>query len=184
MTMVPLLADDAVPPPLAGLFEAVEEDYGFVPNILRALANTPELATAFLPLWAGVYRSPVIGGRLRALAALGTARSLECTYCVAHMTRSARRAGLVDTELDAIGDPDAEQSVFDPREALILEVADALTQDPDGVTDDMRTELAAAFTPGEVVNIVLAIGMYNLTSRVLKALQIPVEDVLVAVEAS
>lgn len=178
MAMVELLGDDAVPPDVAALFRAVETDYGFVPNILRALANTPQLVAAFLPLWAEVYRSPTIGARLRALAALGTARSLECSYCVAHMTRSGRRAGLVDGELDAIGSATAERETFDPREALILEVAAALTQDPDGVTEDMRARLSAQFAPAEIVNILMAIGLYNLTSRLLKSMQIRVEDVL------
>jgi alkylhydroperoxidase family enzyme len=96
------------------------------------------------------------------------------------MTRSGRRAGLVDGELDAIGSATAERETFDPREALILEVAAALTQDPDGVTEDMRARLSAQFAPAEIVNILMAIGLYNLTSRLLKSMQIRVEDVLLA----
>lgn len=178
MAMIELLDGDAVPPPVADLMKLVEREYGFVPNILRAMAHCPELVLPFVPLWSQVYSSPTIGGRLRALAALGTAKALECNYCMAHMTRSARKVGMVENEIVVIGDAAAERTVFDQREALVLEVADALTRDPDGVTDDMRERLRAEFTPGEIVNIVLAIGMYNLTSRFLKALQVDVEDAL------
>ncbi|ROO50967.1 putative peroxidase-related enzyme [Micromonospora sp. Llam0] len=184
MAMVQLLDEQSVPPEIARLFTSVEQEYGFVPNILRAMANCPDLLAVFVPLWAQVYRSPTIGTRLRALAALGTAKAQDCTYCVAHMTRSARQAGLVDAELVAIGDAAEERSVFDAREALILEAADALTRDPDGVTSDLRARLAAEFTDDEIVNIVLAIGMYNLTSRFLKALAIDVETIFSEVGAA
>lgn len=184
MATVPLLDEDTVPPEISALFRAVEREYGFVPNILRAMAHCPDLLTKFVPLWAQVYQSPTIGARLRALAALGTAKAQSCTYCVAHMTESARRAGVGDSELMVIGDLAGERSVFDRREALILEVADALTRDPDGVDDELRDRLTTEFEPGEIVNIVLAIGMYNLTSRFLKALSIDVESIFDSVPAS
>lgn len=183
--MVRLLPDADLPEGLAPLFEAVRAEYGFVPNILRALAHCPDLTSAFVPLWAEVYRSPTIGPRLRALAALGTATTQEsrspgvqeCTYCIAHMSASARRAGIGEMQIGAIGDAIAVAEVFDDGEALVLEVADALTRDPDGVTEDLRARLRARFSEAEIVNIVLAVGMYNLTSRFLKALEIGVEDV-------
>jgi len=174
---VELLSEDAVPPKVAHLFDAVRQEYGFVPNILRAMAHCPDLLTVFVPLWGQVYRSPTIGPRLRALAALGTAKAQDCTYCVAHMTESARRAGIGEIEIGAVGSLADERAVFADRDALILEVADALTRDPDGVTGELRDRLTAEFTPEEMVNIVLAVGMYNLTSRFLKALSIDVEAI-------
>lgn len=177
MALVELKNDEQVSEDLGDLFEMVAREYGFVPNILRAMAHCPDMVTAFVPLWAQVYRSPAIGERWRALAALGTAKAQQCTYCVAHMSASARRAGLGEPEIGAVGDAVVEKSVFDAKEALILEVAEALTRDPDGVGDDLRSRLREQFGEGEIVNIVLAIGMYNLTSRFLKALSIDVEDV-------
>jgi uncharacterized peroxidase-related enzyme len=184
MAMVELLDKDAVAQKIAQLFAEVEQEYGFVPNILRAMAHCPDLVMTFVPLWAQVYQSPVIGPRLRALAALGTAKAQKCTYCVAHMTASARRAGLGEGEIVAVGDATEERAVFDPREFLILEVAAALTRDPDGVTTELRQRLVATFRPDEIVNIVFAVGMYNLTSRFLKALSIDVEDIFTAAVAS
>ncbi|OLR94847.1 carboxymuconolactone decarboxylase family protein [Actinokineospora bangkokensis] len=184
MATVELLDDDSVPAPVRQVFDAVRAEYGFVPNILRAMANSPDLLAVFVPLWAQVYRSPAIGPRLRALAALGTAKAQDCTYCVAHMTASARRAGIAEHQIAVVGDLVGARSAFDDREALILETADALTRDPDGVTDELRARLTAEFGAAEVVTIVLAIGMYNLTSRFLKALSIDVEDLFDAAPTS
>ena len=151
-----------------------------MPNILRAMAHCPDLLTVFVPLWAQVYKSPTIGPKLRALAALGTAKAQDCTYCVAHMSASAHRAGFGGEEISAVGDAARERHVFDEREALILKLASNLTKDPDGTSDEMRTHLRAEFSESEIVNIVLAIGMYNLTSRFLKALDIELEDIFTA----
>ncbi|HEY6794525.1 MAG TPA: carboxymuconolactone decarboxylase family protein [Kineosporiaceae bacterium] len=180
MAVVELLSADQVPPEVSAVFEAVEREYGFVPNILRAMSHSPELLVSFVPLWAQVYASPAIGPRLRALAALGTAKAQDCSYCVTHMTASARRAGVSDEELAAVGVLAAQQAVFAEREALMLNLADTLTRDPDGVTDELRSRLASEFAPDELVTVVLAVGMYNLTSRFLKALDIEVEDVFQA----
>ncbi len=177
MALVDLLDKNDAPPEAGAVFDAVAKEYGFVPNILRAMAHCPDLLTTFVPFWGQVYQSLTIGPRLRALAALGTAKAQECTYCMAHMTASARRAGVAEQEICAVGDVVAERNVFDEREALILELADSLTRDPDGTSDEMRARLRGAFSDSEIVNIVLAIGMYNLSSRFLKALSIDVEDV-------
>ena len=177
MPLVELLDPDEAPAAVADIFRRVGEEYGFVPNILRAMAHCPDLLTVFVPLWGQVYSSPTIGARLRALAALGTARAQDCTYCVAHMSASARRAGLDGDEIGAIGNALSERNVFSEREALILELASDLTKDPDAVDDAMRERLRGEFSQSEIVNIVLAVGMYNLTSRFLKALDIGVEDI-------
>ncbi|WP_413803244.1 carboxymuconolactone decarboxylase family protein [Streptomyces iranensis] len=180
MAIVDLQQDEDVIPEVRSVFAAVREEYGFVPNILRAMAHCPDLLQAFVPFWAQIYASPTIGPRLRALAALSTAKAQECAYCVAHMSASARRAGMGEHEISAVGDSRARTQVFDPKEALILELADRLTQDPDGTTDALRKRLRGVFTEAEIVNIVLAIGTYNLTSRFLKALAIDVEEELTA----
>lgn len=177
MALVELLEPTEASTEVAPVLQRVAEEYGFVPNILRAMAHCPDLLTAFVPLWGEVYRSPTIGARLRALAALGTAKAQACTYCVAHMTASARRAGLAEQEISVVGDASVERSVFTDREALVLELADVLTKDPDRTSDEMRARLRAEFNESEIVNIVLAIGMYNLTSRFLKALSIDVEEI-------
>jgi uncharacterized peroxidase-related enzyme len=177
MALIDLVEREQASPEVAAMFDLVAAEYGFVPNILRAMAHCPDLLTTFVPFWGQVYHSPTIGARLRALAALGTAKAQECTYCMAHMTASARKAGLAAQEINAVGDRATESQTFTNQETLILSLADVLTRDPDGIGDKLRADIRAEFSDAEIVNIVLAIGMYNLTSRFLKALAVDVEDV-------
>ncbi|MEM9489949.1 MAG: carboxymuconolactone decarboxylase family protein, partial [Myxococcota bacterium] len=177
MSVVKLLNNDEVTPEVKELLGRVEAEYGFVPNILKAIAHCPELLTTFVPFWATVYRSPTIGAQLRALAALGTAKAQQCDYCLSHMTVSARRAGLSSDQIDAVGPDLADLGVdlFDEREATLVEYADALTRDPKNVSAELKEKLKSKFSDAELVNITLAIGLYNLTSRFLNGLEVDVE---------
>ena len=158
------------------VFNAVEQQYGFVPNILKAIANCPDLLATFAPFWGAIYTSPVISARDRAIAALATARSHNCNYCVSHMSASAMKAGMSGLEIAAttLAGCDALPS---ERDKLIVEYATTLTKDTGGVTDELRTRLKSEFSDAELVNLTLVIGLYNLTGRFLRALNIEVEDV-------
>ena len=177
MSVINLVKDtDVNDPRVSAVFNAVRREYGFVPNIIRVVANCPELLEVFVPFWARVYESPRIGGRLRAIAALGTAHSRDCKYCIAHMSESARRAGLDDDELAAIARRDGD-AILSKSEQAVLNFATALSCG-NGVSSEAATVLSGTFNSAEVVNITLAVGLYNLTSLFLQSLDIEVDEVL------
>ena len=176
MAIVKLLEKHEMDPAVSEILDQVEKLYGFTPNILKALANCPQLLTTFVPFWGGIYVSDAIGPRYRALAALGTAKAHDCQYCIAHMSVTARKAGLTEAEIDAAGRPD-DNRTLDERERCIVEYASTLTKDSGGVTDELLQKMKNCFTDAELVNLTMVIGLYNLTGRFLKALRIDIEDV-------
>lgn len=157
-------------------FNTVELEYGFVPNILKAIGNCPELLTSFVPFWAKIYSSPYLSDRHRALAALGTANTYGCNYCMAHMTQSALRVGLTEEEILATGS-DKGLGILNEKESLIIEFSSSLTKSPEGVNDVLLSKMKESFNDSEIVNLTLIVGLYNLTGRFLKALRIDVEPV-------
>ena len=183
MSTVNLVQKDEATGKVEQVFTAVEQQYGFVPNILKAIANCPDLLATFAPFWGGIYTSPVISARDRAIAALATARSHNCNYCVSHMSASAMKAGLTGVEIGATTF-EGRDALNSEREKLIVEYATTLTKDTGGVTDELRTRLKNQFTDAELVNLTLVIGLYNLTGRFLRALNIEVEDVFRGMPAS
>lgn len=176
MSTVKLVQKDEATGKVEQVFNAVEQQYGFVPNILKAIANCPDLLASFAPFWGGIYTSPVISARDRAIAALATARSHNCNYCVSHMSASAMKAGMSGLEIAATTLAGCD-ALPNEREKLIVEYATTLTKDTGGVTDELRTRLNSQFSDAELVNLTLVIGLYNLTGRFLRALDIDVEDV-------
>lgn len=170
MSLVNLQNKEDVPAEIAAFYDQLDKEYGFVPNIVKTIANCPNLLKVFLPLWAEVYRSPVIGPKKRAVAALGTAFSQNCEYCIGPMTQSALNSGLSKDEVDTISQFDYENMMND--DALILEYSRVLTAEPDKVDDQLRMKLKAVYSDEEIVAITMVIAMYNFTSRVLKGLNI------------
>jgi uncharacterized peroxidase-related enzyme len=179
MAAVKLIEKHEAQSDTASILKMVEREYGLVPNILKAIANCPELLSSFVPFWAKLYISPSIGPRYRALAALGTAKAHDCKYCISHMSVSALKVGLTKHEIGAIGLSNSCQ-VLDEKEQLIVEYASVLTKDSGGVADELLARLKERFNDAELVNLTLLIGLYNLTGRFLKALRIDIEDVMVA----
>ncbi|MCV3216581.1 carboxymuconolactone decarboxylase family protein [Plectonema radiosum NIES-515] len=177
MAAIKLLEKHEVDNEAATILEMVERDYGLVPNILKAIANCPELLTSFVPFWAKLYISPSVGPRYRALAALGTAKAHDCKYCVSHMSASALKVGLTQLEINAIGLPSSNE-ILNEKEQLIVEYAFVLTKDSGGVTDELLGKLKENFNDAELVNLTLLIGLYNLTGRFLKALRIDIEETM------
>ncbi|SRR5258707_6315918 len=174
MAIIHLLDDADMPTDVLALAREVERQYGFIPNILRGVANCPELFAPFVRYWGGVYHSPAIGPRLRAFVALGVAFSQECEYCVGPMTQSALAAGLTIAEIQRL--QSRQLAHFTSKEQLAYRFSCRLTLDPAGIDAVMRGELRAAFTDAELVNLALAVGTYNMTGRFLKALDIDVDE--------
>jgi len=138
------------------LAQEVGRQYGFIPNILRGVANCPELFAPFVRYWGGVYCSPAIGARLRAVVALGVAFSQECEYCVGPMTQSALAAGLTMAEIQQLQSRQLDHFTY--PEQLACRFSCRLTSDPTGIDAIMRDELRAAFTDPELINLALAVG--------------------------
>lgn len=176
MAFIKLIEKDEVDDSIRSLYEMMESSYGFTPNILKTIAHCPDLLNSFVPFWVSAYVSPTIGQRFRSLAALGTANAHHCAYCISHMSSTAKKAGLSNEEIQATTF-DSNSNILDERESLIVEYANVLTKDSNGVTAALRNRLKKNFTDAEIVNITLIIGLYNFTGRFLKALEIDIEDV-------
>jgi 4-carboxymuconolactone decarboxylase len=76
----------------------------------------------------------------------------------------SRRDRVADDKILAVHDWRASQ-LFDPRERLVLELADAMTDTPAQVSDELYARLAAAFGPAELVELSASIAWENYRAR-------------------
>ena len=70
-------------------------------------------------------------------------------------------------------DPDGPR---DEREAVAMEFVREASIDATAVTDELRARLASHFTPQEVMEIVLAIGLWKMYNVMHSAMAVPIED--------
>lgn len=86
------------------LLDAVSDKYGMVPNLARALANSPAALQAYLAFGEALEGS-ALSAKLREQIALTVSQANGCSYCVAAHCAIGKSVGLSDSELT-----DARQS--------------------------------------------------------------------------
>jgi uncharacterized peroxidase-related enzyme len=143
------------------LFDAVKAHMGAIPNLTKALANSPAALRAFLDT-----NKALDGGLLdvatRERIALGTAEHNECTYCLsAHAFLAKNVAKLDQVEIDAA----RRLESGDARIAAGLRFARAVLEQRGQVSDDDLDQVrAAGYSDGELAEIVANVALSVLTN--------------------
>ena len=92
-----------------------------------------------------------------------------------HVTFFASAAGLTAEQIAATVDGAADAPVWAPREQLVIALCDAL-HDQARVPAPLWSRLAAAFTPSQLIELIVLVGQYHMVSFVANALELPPED--------
>ena len=142
-------------------------------NLYRALANSPELLTAWIEFAWSVRQKPGTPRRLRELMIVRGAMLMNCGYELSHHRLMAGRNGVSESELAAL-DGWLEATCFSPAERAALAFMEAMVEGT--VPDAVNAELARHFDPAERVELALTAGLYCMVPRVLDALRVPLES--------
>jgi len=139
-------------------------------NVVAFFAHHPELASAFLP-WNHYMNSKAcqLDRRTRETVILRVAIRKRSRYEWAQHVKAARKAGISDEEIHAIGDGTA-----DGLAGLLARAVDEVSDDST-LHDDTFGELAAHFTERQLVSLVFLIGTYSLLSAVFGAFRVELE---------
>lgn len=155
----------------AELLGEVKGAFGVVPNMFRAVANSP---AALASMWGafGALGGGTLGVRLGEQIAVAVADRNACHYCLAAHTALGRKAG-VSAEDMALAQ--AGQS-NDPQTAAALRFALAVV-DQRGQVDagDVQALRSAGFDDGAIVEILAHVALNLFTNYVNVAFDVPVD---------
>jgi AhpD family alkylhydroperoxidase len=163
------LADDEIDP-------EIRERFGEGPilNIFRTLAHHPKLMKRWLVFGNHVLAKSTLPPRERELVILRVGWLCRCGYEWGQHVAIARAAGLDDAEIERIAaGPDAEG--WSERERLLLRATDELHADA-FVSDATWTGLSAHLSTEQCIDLVFAVGQYNLVSMALNTLGVQPES--------
>ena len=73
---------------------------------------------------------------------------------------------MTDEEIDALDDPGTWAQVFDDRDHIALQLADAMCGETNELDAALQAELRANFTEAERAELILVCGQANLNNRV------------------
>jgi AhpD family alkylhydroperoxidase len=158
-------------PHLAALLEE-SRTYGTPRLESQAIrAHVPDVLRTFAESWQKVFREGVLDHRIKELARVFVAKSLDCGYCAGQRSHIAAAQGLAEREYDDLLEF-RKSDRYDDRERAALRWAEAIAWDPGLADDDLWSDLHQHFSEPELVELGYFIGLTMGQQRFLKTLQV------------
>ncbi len=145
-------------------------------KLFRTLAVNEAIASRMRPLGAGLLGHPTIAPRDREIViSRATARcGAEYEWGV-HAVAFGRALGLGDAQLAATVHGSPADPAWSEHDGLLIELVDEL-HDTATVSDGLWSRLAAEWSPGQLVELLVLAGWYRLISQVINACGVQHED--------
>jgi uncharacterized peroxidase-related enzyme len=171
MTRLPLIDPATATGPAADLLAQVQKGMGMVPNMTRAMANSPAVLKGYLGL-AGALSGGTLNGKTREAIALSMAQNNDCDYCLSAHTVTGPMAGLTDAEVLQARNSTSDDAKLD----AILTFTASLTENLGEVTDaEVAAVRAAGVNDAEIAEIVGHVGLNVLTNYFNKAVNVAID---------
>ncbi|KKD06629.1 dienelactone hydrolase family protein [Streptomyces sp. WM6386] len=159
---------------LAALYAKVEGSVAMIPAMYQALANSPAILDGWIGLGWSLRADAAADRGLCELAILRVAQLTRCEYVWRSHWRQARRAGIGEDKISALGEwPDSD--LYSPLERAVLALTDELTQEAT-VAETTWAPVADLVDDRQAVEIVMTIAWYCCVARVAASLVVPLED--------
>lgn len=141
--------------------EAVESEFGFLPNLLGELAAAPVAAKAYAMLHGLLGESSFEPHEVQLLLASVSVEN-ACDYCVAAHTGGMKQAGLADDEIQAVreGRPLSDERL----EALRRFATVVVGRRGHPGEEEVERFLEAGFRQEQILEVLVAVAMKTLSN--------------------
>lgn len=143
------------------------------PNIFLTLANHPTLMKRWMVFANHVLFKSTLSARDREIVILRIGWLCQSGYEFAQHTRIGRQAGMSDEEIARVKEG-ASAAGWTPLEVLILKATDELHADA-FISDATFAGLSEHYSEQQIMDLVFAVGNYNLVSMALNTLGVQLE---------
>ena len=172
MAKIPYVERENASPEIKALYDQVESKLGLVPNVVKAMANSPVLLQGFMPFLGAALGPSAVDAPLKELAIITTSKLNGCSYCTAHHTVAGKRAGLSVEKINALPDPNG--SLLDEKEKAVVRFAKEVTEDV-SASDESINQLRRYFNDSQVAELTLVIGVFNVLTRFADTFKVDLE---------
>jgi len=139
--------------------------FGALPEPFAVMAHSPGV------FWANAAHESLVerawtrlDGELRELAVLRAALTVDCPWCIDFGAHLSARGGVPVAKLEAVADW-RHSPLFSDLERRVLDYAEALSETPLRVTDDMFAALERELGADRVVELTSYVALENSRSR-------------------
>jgi AhpD family alkylhydroperoxidase len=147
--------------------------YGRVLDAALLWARSPRLFISVALLYGALdRRNSPIEPALRSLLTVRVSQINHCRFCVDINAATLLQRGIGDDKLLALETWPASD-LFDARERMALEYADAITRSEQEVSDELMARLRELFDDDAIVELTALIAFQNMSSKFNAAFAVP-----------
>lgn len=172
MNRISIPSADQTPAATRPLLEAVNQQLGVVPNLMKMVGNSPSALEGYLNL-NGALGKGTIGAKTGERIALAIAEVNGCSYCLsAHTYLGKNVAKLDEAEMAA----NRQGTSTDPKADAAVRFAVTVARERGHVSDAaVQAVRKAGYSDAEVVEIVLHVALNTLTNYVNEVAQTEID---------
>lgn len=176
MSRLPLLTIDAAPEAAKAGLQAAQANNGFLPNLVRLLANAPTALETYQTVSAINARSGLSLAEREAVQ-ITAAATHGCGFCVAgHTAVSYKKAGLTEAVVEALRE---SRKVPDDRLNAVAEFTRAVISSRGAVAEaEAAAFRTAGFSDANALEVVLGVSLATLCNFANNLGQPPLNDEL------
>ena len=149
----------------ADLRENMIEQLGAVPEPVEVAYNNPKVAASSQEFSAKVATWDAADASLKTFAHMAVAAQVGCSWCLDVNYFLAQNYNLDLAKASQVPRW-RESDVFTPLERDVMEYAEAMTNTPTIVTDELSASLLERLGPAALVELTVFIGFANMANRV------------------
>lgn len=141
--------------------EGAAKSYGFVPNLLGALAEAPAALEGYIAL-SGIFDKSSFSNTEKQVVTLAVSRENECDYCMAAHSTIAAMQGIDAAVIEALRDG---EPIADARLEALSRFTEIVSAQRGWVDDaDIQAFLDAGFNRQNILEVVLAVSLKTLSN--------------------
>lgn len=153
--------------------KAVEKKFGFIPNLLGGLSESPATAKAYATL-SGIFDSSSFDATERQVILLTVSRIHECHYCMAAHSTAAEMQKVPQDVIDALR---SGGSIDDERLEALRKFTSLMVEKRGGVNEDaVQNFLDAGYSKAQVFEVVTGIALKTISNYSNHILDTPVDE--------
>lgn len=170
---------DTAPDASRPLLQGAQKAFGFVPNLIGVLAESPAVAEAYLTL-SQIFDKSSLTAVERQVAILAISRYNECDYCIAAHSVIGSMQKVPADVIQAIRD---DQPIVDAKLEALRVFATALVDKRGWLAEgDTSAFLAAGYNKAQILEIVLAASFKTLSNYANHLAETPLDGAFASQE--
>ena len=164
---------DTAPQQSVPLLQGAQKAFGFVPNLIAVLAESPAVVEAYLTL-TQIFDKSSLTATERQVAILAISRYNECDYC---MAAHSVVASMQDVPADVIQAIRNDKPIADAKLEALRTFAATVIEKRGWLSDDDVTAFRfAGYNQAQVLEVVLAASLKKLSNYANHVAETPLDD--------